>query len=122
MANAVKFRAQVLGQKATHLVRPYRACHCFTTQTQGDALGFHRTPRWGWEGRVRDAASPRWGWGGVVRHAAFCPLGLGRRGSSRGFLPVGAGKAWFVMRRLPVGLEVRHTGGTFSKFTRRAMT
>ena len=38
MANAVKFRAQVLGQKATHLVRPYRACHCFTTQTQGDAL------------------------------------------------------------------------------------
>ena len=47
MANAVKFRAQVLGQKATHLVRPYRAYHCFTTQTQGDALGFHRTPRWG---------------------------------------------------------------------------
>ncbi len=45
--HAVKFRAQVLGQKATHLVRPYRAYHCFTTQTQGDALGFHRTPRWG---------------------------------------------------------------------------
>ena len=35
--HAVKFRAQVLGQKATHLLRPYRACHCFTTQTQGDA-------------------------------------------------------------------------------------
>ena len=59
MANAVKFRAQVLGQKATHLVRPYRAYHCFTTQTQGDALGFHRTPRWGWEGVVRLTASHR---------------------------------------------------------------
>ena len=42
---AVKFQAEVLGQKATHLLRPYRACHCFMTQTQGDALGFHRTPR-----------------------------------------------------------------------------
>ena len=93
MANAVKFRAQVLGQKATHLVRPYRACHCFTTQTQGDALGFHRTPRWGWEGRVRDAASPRWGWGGVVRHAAFCPLGLGGRDSSHGVSPLGSRSA-----------------------------
>ena len=76
---AVKFQAQVLGRKATLLLRPYRACHCFTAHTQGDALGFHMAPRWGWEGRVRP-------------------------------------------RRLPVGLEVRHTGGTFSKLTRRAMT
>ena len=91
--HAVKFQAQVLGQKATLLLRPYRACHCFTAHTQGDALGFHRTPRWGWEGRVRFTASARWGWEGVVR-------------------------SW----RLPVGLEARHTDGPFSKFTRRAMT
>jgi hypothetical protein len=92
--HAVKFQAQVLGQKnPTHLLRPYRACHCFTAQTQGDALGFHMAPRWGWEGVVRS-----------------------RR------LPVGAGKAWFVTRRLPVGLEARHPDGTFSKLTRRAMT
>ena len=90
IANAVKFRAQVLGQKATHLVRPYRACHCFTAQTQGDALGFHRTPRWGWGGVVRHAASLRWG----------------------------AGKGGFIGRRLPFGLEARHTGGTISELTR----
>ena len=103
MANAVKFRAQVLGQKATHLVRPYRACHCFTTQTQGDALGFHRTPRWGWEGRVRDAASPRWGWGGVVRDAASALWGWEGVIRHAAFCPVGGGEAWFVTRRLPFG-------------------
>jgi hypothetical protein len=27
-------------------------------QSQGVALGFHRTPRWGWEGVFRRAASP----------------------------------------------------------------
>ena len=65
--HAVKFQAQVLGQKnPTHLFRPYRACHCFTAHTQGDALGFHIAPRWGWEGVIRDAASPRWGWEGRV--------------------------------------------------------
>ena len=47
--HAVKFSAQVLGQKATLLFRPYRACHCLTAQTQGDALGFHMAPRWGWD-------------------------------------------------------------------------
>ena len=72
-------------------------------QTQGDALGFHMAPRWGWGGVVRHAASPRWGWGGVVRP---------RR------LPVGAGEAWFIGRPLSFGLEVRHTGGTIYKFTR----
>ena len=111
MANAVKFRAQVLGQKATHLVRPYRACHCFTTQTQGDALGFHRTPRWGWEGRVRDAASPRWGWGGVVRDAASALWGWEGVIRHAAFCPVGGGEAWFVTRlSAPWGWEgvVRH--------------
>jgi hypothetical protein len=67
--HTVKFQAQVLGQKDTLLLRPYRACHCFTAQTQGDALGFHMAPRWGWEGVVRHAASPLWGWEGSVRHA-----------------------------------------------------
>jgi hypothetical protein len=67
--HTVKFQAQVLGQKDTLLLRPYRACHCFTAQTQGDALGFHMAPRWGWEGVVRHAASPRWGREGSVRHA-----------------------------------------------------
>jgi hypothetical protein len=57
--HAVKFQAQVLGQKnPTHLLRPYRACHCFTAQTQGDALGFHMAPRWGWEGVVRSRRLP----------------------------------------------------------------
>ena len=74
--HAVKFQAQVLGQKnPTHLLRPYRACHCFTAHTQGDALGFHRTPRWGWEGVVRLTASPRWGWEGVVRLTASARWG-----------------------------------------------
>jgi hypothetical protein len=41
----VKFQAQVLGRKATLLLRPYRACHCFTAQTQGDALGMFRKKR-----------------------------------------------------------------------------
>ena len=59
-------------------------------QTQGDALGFHRSPRWGWEGAVRRAVSPCWGWEGVVRRAA-----------------------------VPCGLEARHTDGTFSELTRR---
>ena len=104
MANATKFQAQVLGQKATHLVRPYRACHCFAAQNQGDALGFHRRPRWGWEDRVRHADSPRWGWGGVVCHAAS--------------LRWGAGKGGFIGRPLPFGLEARHTGGTISELTR----
>jgi hypothetical protein len=90
---AVKFEAQVLGQKPALLFRPYRACHCFTAQTQGDALGFRIAPRWGWKGRVRLTASSR-----------------------------GAGKARFVTRPLFFGLEVRHTDGTFSKFTPRAMT
>ena len=102
--HAVKFWAQVLGQKATHLVRPYRACHCFTTQTQGDALGFHRTPRWGWEGRVR--------------HAAFCPVGAGEAWFVMRPLSVGAGEGGFIGRRLPFGLEACHTGGTISELTR----
>ena len=120
--HAVKFQAQVLGQKnPTHLFRPYRACHCFTAHTQGDALGFHRTPRWGWEGVVRLTASPRWGWEGVVRSRRL-PVGAGKAGFVHGVCLVGAGKAWFVTRRLPVGLEARHTDGPFSKFTRRAMT
>jgi hypothetical protein len=65
------------------------------------------SPRWGWGGVVRHAASARWGWGGVVRHAASARWGWGGVVRSR---------------RLPVGLEVRPTCGTFSKFTRRAMT
>ncbi len=77
--HTVKFQAQVLGQKPTLLFRPYRACHCFTAQTQGIARAF--TER-----------------------------------------PIGAGKAWFVARPRPFELEARHTAGTFSKLTRRAMT
>jgi hypothetical protein len=50
------------------------------------------------------------------------PVGAGEAWFVTRRLPVGAGKAWFVTRRLPVGLEVRPTCGTFSKFTRRAMT
>ena len=56
--HTVKFQAQVLGQKDTLLLRPYRACHCFTAQTQGDALGFHMAPRWGWEGVIRPRRLP----------------------------------------------------------------
>ena len=67
--HAVKFEAQVLGQKATLLWRSYRACKCFTAQTQGDAQGFHIAPRWGWEGVVGRGAFPRWGWEGVVGRA-----------------------------------------------------
>ena len=68
---AVKFQAQVLGQKnPTHLFRPCRACHYFTAQTQGDALGFHIAPRWGWEGVIPRAASPRSGWEGAVPRTA----------------------------------------------------
>jgi hypothetical protein len=129
--HAVKFQAQVLGRKATLLLRPYRACHCFMAQTQGDALGFHMAPRWGWGGVVRHAASARWGWGGVMRPRRL-PVGAGKAWFVTRRLPVGAGKAWFVTRRLPVGageawfigrplsfgLEVRHTGGTIYKFTR----
>ena len=45
-------RREILGPsprpgKPTLLFRPFRACHCFTAQTQGDALGFHMAPRWG---------------------------------------------------------------------------
>ena len=46
------------GKKATLLWRPYRACKCFTAQTQGDALGFHMAPRWGWEGVIRPRRLP----------------------------------------------------------------
>jgi hypothetical protein len=84
----VKFEAQVLGQKPALLFRPYRACHCFTAQTQGDALGFHIAPRWGWEGRVRPQR---------------LPVGAGKAWFVTRRLPVGAGKAWFVTRPLPVG-------------------
>ena len=85
----MKFQAQVLGQKATLLLRPYRACKCFTVQTQGDALGFHMAPRWGWKGRVRCMGSSR---------------GAGTAWFVSWLLPVVAGKAWFVARTLPVGL------------------
>ena len=73
-------------------------------QTQGDALGFHRSPRWGWEGAVRRAVSPCWGWDGVVRCAASLRWGWDG-----------------VVRRaaVPCGLEARHTDGTFSELTRR---
>ena len=30
----------------------------FAKHSQGDALGFHRTPRWGWEGVVRSWRLP----------------------------------------------------------------
>jgi hypothetical protein len=86
-------------------------------QTQGDALGFHMAPRWGWGGVVRHAASARWGWGGVMRPRRL-PVGAGKAGFVTRRLPVGAGEAWFIGRPLSFGLEVRHTGGTIYKFTR----
>ena len=50
------------------------------------------------------------------------PVGAGKAWFVARPLPVGTRKAWFVAWPLPFGLEVRHTDGTFSKFTRRAMT
>ena len=87
-------------------------------KNEGDALGFHM--------------APRWGWGGVIR-SRHLPVGAGNAGFVTRLLRVGAGEAWYIGRPLPVGagkggfivpvgLEVRHTGDTFSKFTRRAMT
>ena len=52
--------ASVPGYRGKLIHFPTRACHCFTAQTQSDALGFHRSPRWGWEGVVRRAASSLW--------------------------------------------------------------
>jgi hypothetical protein len=118
---AVKFQAQVLGQKNPP----------FYDAPTGLAIVLRPKPRampWAFTGRPVGAGTARFVHG-------VCLLALSRRGSFTASacwrwagvvrprrLPVGAGKAWFVTRRLPVGLEARHPDGTFSKFTRRAMT
>ena len=89
MANAMKFQAQVLGQKNPP----------FYYAPTGLATVLRPKPRampWAFTGRPVGAGKT----GFVSRRL---PVGAGKAGFVTRRLPVGAGKAGFVTRRLPLG-------------------